>query len=137
MSAGVFSLGWGSDPSIVPMRLTGVGAPRRYGSIYNPNVKYAIPSPLGATPDRHQGHTDHDDFPVHEMAARNEYDEAMEDFTNTSGDDEAPSFPPVAAKLFADAALVSDPIKVRWWNLHQLNECDPTRVQVPTLVVRI
>eukprot|EP00579_Thalassiosira_antarctica_P006727 CAMPEP_0201884460 /NCGR_PEP_ID=MMETSP0902-20130614/17256_1 /ASSEMBLY_ACC=CAM_ASM_000551 /TAXON_ID=420261 /ORGANISM="Thalassiosira antarctica, Strain CCMP982" /LENGTH=445 /DNA_ID=CAMNT_0048413435 /DNA_START=103 /DNA_END=1440 /DNA_ORIENTATION=+ len=100
-----------------------------YGSIYNPNVKYATPPP----DDPHKGHTDHDDFPLHEMAARNEYDGAMEDFTSVSN--EARLFPPVSAKLFAEAALVSDPIKVQWWNLHQLNECHPALVKVPTMVI--
>lgn len=101
-----------------------------YGSIYNPNVKYSIP-----TEDMpHTGHTDHDDFPVHEMTSRNEYDGAMEDFTNVN-DAEARIFPPISAKLFADVALVSDPIKAQWWNLHQLNECHPSLVGVPTMVV--
>jgi len=103
-----------------------------YGSIYNPNVKYSIPSPPDPD-DPYKGHTDHDDFPLHEMASRNEYDGAMEDFTNVGN--EARIFPPVSAKLFADAALVSDPIKVQWWNLHQLNECHPSLVKVPTMVI--
>lgn len=92
-------------------------------------MKYSIPLPGNP----HTGYTDHEDFPVHEMAARNEYDGAMEDFTSMSN--EARIFPPVSAKLFAEAALVSDPIKVQWWNLHQLNECHPSLVNVPTMVV--
>lgn len=98
-----------------------------YSSIYNPNIKYSIPPP--ETEDPHWGHTDHDDFPVHEMATCNAYDNAMEDFTNEG------MFPPLSAKLFAEAALVSDPIKVQWWNLHQLNECHPNLVNVPTMVI--
>jgi len=100
-----------------------------YGSMYNPNMKYPIP-PHG---NLHTGHTDHEDFPLREMAARNEYDGAMEDFTNVSN--EARIFPPLSAKLFAEAALASDPIKVKWWNLHQLNECHPSLVKVPTMVI--
>ena len=102
---------------------------RRYGSIFNPNVKYAIPP----TSNPHSGHTDHEDFPLHAMIAQNEFDGAMEDFTSY----EARIFPPISAKLFAETALVSDPIKVQWWNLHQLNECRPSLVKVPTMVVSL
>lgn len=102
---------------------------RRYGSIFNPNVKYAIPP----TSNPHSGHTDHEDFPLHDMIAQNEFDGAMEDFTSY----EARIFPPISAKLFAETALVSDPIKVQWWNLHQLNECRPSLVKVPTMVVSL
>lgn len=104
-----------------------------YGSTYNPNVEYPIPSLSDDPRNPTKGHTDHDDFPVHEMAARNEYEATMEDFTNFG--DEARIFPPVSAKLFAEAALISDPIKVQWWNLHQLNECHPSLVKVPTMVI--
>lgn len=118
----------------------------RYGSIYNPHVTNVTPHDMDAlhTP---RGYTDHDDFPLHEMAARNEYDGAMEDFTSigstttssgnnkSNGGDEARIFPPVSARLFAKAALVCDPIKVQWKGLHQLNECQPSLVKVPTLVV--
>ena len=116
----------------------------RYGSTYNPNVRYSIPPP----PLPHRAVIDdEDDFPLHLMAARNEYDGAMEDFTNASprgrddhennnDNNEARIFPPAPAMLFAEAALVSDPIKARWHNLHQLNECHPSLVKVPTMVVR-
>ena len=100
-----------------------------YGSIYNPAVKYSIPPPGNP----HSGQTDHEDFPLHELASQNELDGAMEDFTSVSN--EARIFPPKSAKLFAETALVSDPIKVQWWNLHQLNECRPSSVKVPTLVI--
>jgi len=102
-----------------------------YGSIYNPSVKYAIP-PISESP-QHSGYTDHEDFPLHELASQNEFDGAMEDFTNVSN--EARIFPPISAKLFAEAALVCDPTKAAWWNLHQLNECKPSLVNVPTMVV--
>jgi len=121
-----------------------------YSSIYNPNIKYSIPPPF-ETPMMQQqrqsqppGHTDHDDFPLHEMAAPNEYDLAMADFTNYF-DTFKPSStvqhrqyqPPKSAKLFANTALISDPIKVQWWNLHQLNECHPSQIttSTPTMVV--
>ena len=103
-----------------------------YGSIYNPSVKYAIPPTLSKSP-QHSGYTDHEDFPLHELASQNEFDGAMEDFTNVSN--EARIFPPISAKLFAEAALVCDPTKAAWWNLHQLNECKPSLVNVPTMVV--
>ena len=111
-----------------------------YGSMYSPNVKYAIPPPLNTdVHDANCGHTDHDDFPLAELAARNNADGAMEDFTMSSGvssANEAGSiFPPLSAKLFAQTALISDPIKVRWRDLHQLNECHPSLVQVPSMVV--
>ena len=103
-----------------------------YGSIYNPSVKYAIPPTLSESP-QHSGYTDHEDFPLHELASQNEFEGAMEDFTNVSN--EARIFPPISAKLFAEAALVCDPTKAAWWNLHQLNECKPSLVNVPTMVV--
>ena len=108
----------------------------RYGSIYNPNIKYFRSPPPTPSDDPHKGHTDHDDFPLFEeglAAKRNEYDGAMEDFTNLCN--EARIFPPVPAQWFAEAALISDPIKVQWWNLHQLNECHPSLVKIPTMVV--
>ena len=94
---------------------------QRYGSIYNPNIKYSIPPPG----DSYRALTDHDDFPVHEMASKNDYCNATEDFTHNH----------VVSNWFAESALVCDPIKVQWWNLHQLNECHPSLVEVPTMVV--
>ena len=37
--------------------------------------------------------------------------------------------------MFAEAALVTDPIKAVWKHVYQFNNCDPARVHVPTLVV--
>jgi pimeloyl-ACP methyl ester carboxylesterase len=145
-----------------------------YSSIYNPNIKYSIPPPYEDSIEKKQrqssssssnlsqssssatllGHTDHDDFPLHEMTAPNEYDYAMADFTNyfdtfkpassssssssgtntTTGQQQYQ--PPKSAKLFANAALISDPIKAQWWNLHQLNECHPSQLSsTPTMVI--
>ena len=124
-----------------------------YSSIYNPNIKYSIPPPFEnplmqqhcSQSSQPPGHTDHDDFPLHEMAAPNEYDLAMADFTNyfdsfkpsTSSSVSRKYQPPKSAKLFASTALISDPIKVQWWNLHQLNECHPSQIttSTPTMVV--
>ena len=110
-----------------------------YGSMYNPNIKYSIPPPQACS--SYSGHTDHDDFPLHEITSRNEYDFALEDFTGAyedftnPGNNEARIHPPNSAKQFAQAALVCDPFKVQWCNLHQLNECHPSLVTVPTMVV--
>ena len=114
----------------------------RYGSTYNPNARYPIPPPTGQqrATTATTAIDDEDDFPLHLLvAARNEYDGAMEDFTNIDNrrDDEARIYPPASARHFADAALVSDPIKVKWHNLHQLNECHPSLVKVPTMVVSV
>ena len=144
-----------------------------YSSIYNPNIKYSIPPPYEDSIEKKQrqssssnsssnssqssssatllGHTDHDDFPLHEMTAPNEYDLAMADFTNyfdtfkpastssstgTTNTTQQQYQPPKSAKLFANAALISDPIKAQWWNLHQLNECHPSQVtSTPTMVI--
>ena len=61
------------------------------------------------------------------MASQNEYGNATEDFTH---DD-------IVCNRFAEAALICDPKKVQWWNLHQLNECHPSLVKVPTMVVSL
>ena len=140
-----------------------------YSSIYNPNIKYCIPPPYeDSIEKKHRqssssnssqsssatllGHTDHDDFPLHEMTAPNEYDYAMADFTNyfdtfkpastssssagTTTTGQQQYQPPKSAKLFANAALISDPIKAQWWNLHQLNECHPSQISsTPTMVI--
>jgi hypothetical protein len=59
------------------------------------------------------------------MASQNEYGNATEDFTHNH----------VVSNWFAESALICDPIKVQWWNLHQLNECHPSLVKIPTMVV--
>jgi hypothetical protein len=59
----------------------------------------------------------------------NQFDEAIEDFTVEG------TIPPEPARKFAEAALMSDPIKAVWKHLYQFNNCDPARVHVPTLVV--
>jgi len=104
-----------------------------YGSTYNPNFKYSLPTPQS---NQHAGYTDHEDFPLSEMATRNQYDHAMEDFTNFGMVSGGTSVgPPLTAKLFAEAALATNPMKVQWCNLHQLNECHPSLVKVPAMVI--
>lgn len=88
-----------------------------YGSIYDPTVRYAR-EPLYQMnrPDRR---TD----------IVNEFDDAIEDFTVEG------TIPPEPARFFAQAALITDPIKAAWKHLYEFNNCDPARVHVPTLVV--
>jgi pimeloyl-ACP methyl ester carboxylesterase len=87
-----------------------------YGSIYDPMVRY----PRESLFVRNREDTSN---------VENTWDGAIEDFTIEG------TIPPEAAQEFADAALVSDPIKCQWKQLHQFNNCDPGRVHVPTLVV--
>ncbi len=61
----------------------------------------------------------------------NTFDAAVEDFTIEG------TIPPKAAMNFAEAALLSDPIKAQWKHLYQFNNCDPGMVHVPTLVVSL
>eukprot|EP00978_Attheya_sp_CCMP212_P022281 scaffold66295_cov43-Attheya_sp.AAC.3 len=89
-----------------------------YGSIYDPLVRYPR-APLytsGSAPKVME--------PV-----ENTFDGAIEDFTVEG------TIPPEPARLFAEAGLTSDPIKAQWTHLYHFNNCDPARVQVPTLVV--
>lgn len=87
-----------------------------YGSIYDPLVRYPR-EPLyvqnkETSPD-----------------IENTFDSAVEDFTIEG------TIPPEPACKFAEAALLSDPVKVQWKQLHQFNNLDPAHVHVPTLVV--
>jgi pimeloyl-ACP methyl ester carboxylesterase len=87
-----------------------------YGSIYDPLVRYPR-EPLYLSNPRNT------------TVIRNHYDAAIEDFTVEG------TIPPEPAKLFAEAALLSDPIKAVWKNLYQFNNCDPARIHLPCLVV--
>jgi pimeloyl-ACP methyl ester carboxylesterase len=86
-----------------------------YGSIYDPMIRY----PREPLYIRKENVTD----------IENTFDSAIEDFTIEG------TIPPEAARIFAEAALLSDPIKAVWKQLHQFNNCDPARIHVPTLVV--
>lgn len=88
-----------------------------YGSIYDPMVRYPR-DPLytsNPSPD--------------DVVIMNTADAAMEDFTIEG------TIPPEPARFFADAGMLSDPMKANWKHLYQFNNCDPARVHVPTLVV--
>lgn len=87
-----------------------------YGSIYDPLIRYPRePLYLSNPPNR--------------TFIQNSFDAAIEDFTVEG------TIPPEPARLFAEAALLSDPVKAMWKNLYQFNNCDPARVHVPCLVV--
>lgn len=87
-----------------------------YGSIYDPMVRYP----------REPLYVKNKENPVD---IENTYDAAVEDFTIEG------TIPPEPAKIFAEAALISDPVKAVWKNLYEFNNCDPARVHLPTLVV--
>eukprot|EP00522_Entomoneis_paludosa_P014802 CAMPEP_0172450114 /NCGR_PEP_ID=MMETSP1065-20121228/8604_1 /TAXON_ID=265537 /ORGANISM="Amphiprora paludosa, Strain CCMP125" /LENGTH=394 /DNA_ID=CAMNT_0013201887 /DNA_START=95 /DNA_END=1279 /DNA_ORIENTATION=- len=87
-----------------------------YGSIYDPLVRYPR-EPLYTLNKPNATYME------------NTFDAAIEDFTLEG------TIPPQPAKLFAEAALASDPIKAVWRHLYQFNNCDPARVHLPTLVV--
>jgi pimeloyl-ACP methyl ester carboxylesterase len=89
-----------------------------YGSIYDPLVRYPR-EPLYIRNRENSTETN------------NTFDAAVEDFTIEG------TIPPKAATFFAETALFTDPIKAQWKHLYQFNTCDPARVHVPTLVVRI
>jgi len=87
-----------------------------YGSIYDPLLRYSrepLYAQAGNAPPRKQ----------------NTFDDAVEDFTIEG------TIPPEPARKFAEAALITDPVKAAWRHLYQFNNCDPARVHVPTLVV--
>lgn len=92
-----------------------------YGSLYDPLVRHPR-APLYKT-----------DVASDDESTRrkNLLDEAMEDFTIEG------TIPPEPARLFAEAALLADPVKAVWRHLYQFNNCDAARVHVPTLVVRL
>ena len=90
-----------------------------YGSIYDPLVRYPR-APL---------YTKNGGYNYEHVVVENTYDGAIEDFTIEG------SIAPDQAKLFAQAALISDPLKAIWARLDEFNNCDPARVNVPTLVV--
>lgn len=111
-----------------------------YGSIYNPNVVYSRSPGVQTLPNDNDNFTGHEDFPLIGTLAsshHNRHDCAMEDFIPRQSrcGPSGTSISPVPARRFAEAALVSDPIKMQWMNLCQLNECHPSLVKVPTLVI--
>lgn len=87
-----------------------------YGSIYDPMIRYPRQPLYTLAKDEHED-------------VENTWDGAVEDFTIEG------SIPPETASKFAEAALLSDPIKAKWNQLYQFNNCDPGQIHVPTLVV--
>ncbi|CAJ1970289.1 unnamed protein product [Cylindrotheca closterium] len=87
-----------------------------YGSIYDPTIRYPRQPLFSSSKDE-----------IEEI--ENTWDGAVEDFTIEG------SIPPETASKFAEAALLSDPIKANWNQLYQFNNCDPGKVHVPTLVI--
>ena len=87
-----------------------------YGSIYDPLVRYPREPLYVQAKDKSPD-------------IENTFNAAVEDFTIEG------TIPPEPARKFAEAALLSDPVKAQWKQLHQFNNLDPARVHVPTLVV--
>jgi pimeloyl-ACP methyl ester carboxylesterase len=87
-----------------------------YASIYDPMIRY----PREPLYIRNRENA---------TEIQNTYDSAVEDFTIEG------TIPPEPAHFFAEAALLSDPVKAQWKQLHQINNCDPARIHMPTLVV--
>lgn len=87
-----------------------------YGSIYDPLVRYPREPLYRLNPPENK-------------QIINQFDDAIEDFTVEG------TIPPEPARLFAEAALVADPVKAVWRHQYQFNNCDPARVHVPCLVV--
>ena len=87
-----------------------------YGSIYDPMIRYPREPLYVKNKDNVQD-------------VENTFDAAVEDFTIEG------TIPPEPAQIFAEAALLSDPIKAQWRQVYQFNNCDPGRIHVPTLVV--
>ena len=88
-----------------------------YGSIYDPLIRYPR-EPLYTL--NSQPNT---------TRIVNTYDMAIEDFTLEG------TIAPEPAKLFAEAALISDPIKAVWKHSYQFNNCDPARIIQSTMVI--
>jgi len=121
-------LGWSQGALVAQLVAQNPSAPISklvlYGSIWDPLVSHpraplyaAGPGVPGAPPD------------APHSAQKNTFDAAIEDFTVEG------SIPPEPAMEFANAALVSDPVKAKWSGLHEFNVLDPSRINVPTLVV--
>lgn len=88
-----------------------------YGSIYDPMIRYPRePLYVRNRQELVEG-------------IENTFDSAVEDFTIEG------TIPPKAATNFAEAALLSDPVKAQWKHVYQFNNCDPGMIHVPTLVV--
>jgi pimeloyl-ACP methyl ester carboxylesterase len=99
-----------------------------YASIYDPLYRYPR-DPLYRAGDDSNTTTTTTSTATTSTIIMNHYDSAIEDFTVEG------TIPPDSARKFAEAALLSDPIKAIWKHTYQFNNIDPARVQVPCLVV--
>ncbi|GKY90955.1 hypothetical protein MPSEU_000068300 [Mayamaea pseudoterrestris] len=112
-------LGWSQGALIAQLaaqkKSTPISKVILYGSIYDPMVRYPR-EPLYTSKQN-------------QTTVYNTFDAAVEDFTIEG------TIPPMPACKFAEAALISDPIKARWKHLYQFNNCDPARINIPTLVL--
>jgi pimeloyl-ACP methyl ester carboxylesterase len=93
-----------------------------YGSIYDPQFRYPREPLYQQKLENSQGGKER--API-----QNIFNDAIEDFTVEG------TIPPKPARMFAEAALICDPIKAVWTQQYQFNNCDPGRIHVPTLVV--
>jgi pimeloyl-ACP methyl ester carboxylesterase len=99
-----------------------------YGTIYDPTVRYPrrpLFDPIDVTAA--SGPTTYTSATAPEVA--NTVEASLEDFTipgTISAD---------AAHGFSSLAMKSDPIKAAWHELHEFDMCDPSHVNVPTLVI--
>lgn len=112
-------LGWSQGALVAQLAAQKKQAPLSkvilYGSIYDPMVRYPR-EPLYTSKQNH-------------TRIHNTFDAAVEDFTIEG------TIPPEPACKFAEAALISDPMKAVWRNLYHFNNCDPARLNIPTLVI--
>jgi pimeloyl-ACP methyl ester carboxylesterase len=99
-----------------------------YGSIYDPHVHYPREPLYRSTISNSDGSSTNVTKNT-TNTIMNQFDDAISDFTLEG------TIPPEPARLFAEAALLSDPVKAVWKNLYQFNNCDPARVHVPCLVI--
>ncbi|KAL3770129.1 hypothetical protein ACHAW5_009670 [Stephanodiscus triporus] len=92
-----------------------------YGTIYDPDVVY----PRRPLFDVSASSTS--TYSAPEVA--NTAEASLEDFTIPG------TITREAALAFSSLAMTCDPIKAAWDDLHEFNECDPSRVAVPTLII--
>jgi pimeloyl-ACP methyl ester carboxylesterase len=103
-----------------------------YGTIYDPNVRYPrrpLYDPIDVTVTAGTTTSSSSLGMAKAPEVENTVEASLEDFTipgTISGD---------AAHGFSSLAMLSDPIKAAWHDLHEFDVCDPSHVRVPTLVI--
>lgn len=100
-----------------------------YASIYDPLFRYPRDPLYRSTNGNKYSSDNQNQNNQNNNVTYNEYDSAIEDFTVEG------TIPPEPAQLFAEAALICDPIKAKWKHTYQFNTLDPARVQLPCLVI--